>query len=171
METFPKNIQKVASDSFKIIAFSPDKTKVLYQTDKAINLPLAITPPMIASNQTPEERILEAETIYVYDKKEDKNYKISNQLQNSNAQNNQLGQLDQLEINHSIFWYPDSQHLVINEEKQISVVYYDGQNKQIVYSGPFEQSFLGITTDGKLLILTNLNSKINKLPDIYAVGI
>jgi len=161
-ETFPKEIGKIATDSFQVVAFSPDKTKILYQAKNNFVLPLAITPPMIAANQTPEARTLEKDFLYVYDKKEDKNFLISNFKPASRGE---------FQISNSILWYYDSQHLVINEEKKITVIDYDGQNKQTVYSGPFENYFLGTTTDGTLLVLTNLNGQINPLPDIYAVGI
>ena len=68
-------------------------------------------------------------------------------------------------------WYPDSQHIVINEGKTIAVVDYDGQNKQTVYSGPYQKNFFALTTDGKILGLANLNPEMNDYPDIYAVGI
>jgi len=151
LESFPDDLQKIASDSFSIISFSPDKEKILYQSKNNVELPVIIKPRLIATNQTPETRTLTKDGLYVYNQKEDKNFLITN--------------------NQVPIWYPDSEHLVINEGSKISVVEYDDQNKQIVYSGPFENEFLGVTTDGKLLILTNLNSQSNKLPDIYAVGI
>ncbi len=152
LESFPKDMQKIASDSFYVVSFSFDKQKILYQAKNNIELPLIIKPRLIATNQTLEERNLVKDSLYVYDQKEDKNFLISS---NQNLP----------------LWYPDSEHLVISESGNISVVEYDNQNKQIVYSGPYEQDFLSVTMDGKLLILTNLNSKSNKLPDIYTVGI
>ena len=156
LEGFPNKLEKIASDSFKIISFSPDKMKILYQAKINTVFDLIITPPMIAANQTPEERNLTKDDLYVYDIKEDKNFLIGSW---------------KLEIGNYVMWYSDSDHLVINQEKQISIVDYDNQNMRVIYSGPYEKDFLGITTDGKLLVLTNLNSQINLLPDIYAVGI
>ena len=177
LETFKEPIAKIASDSFKILSFSPDETKILYQATKNVSLPLIINPPLIGANQTTEEREIKKDNFYVYDKKEDKNFRIdlinlidliSKKTPNPKSQ---LGQLEQPEIRNLIFWYPDSAHLVINEGKQISIVDYDGENKQTVYSGPFEQDFVAITSEGKLLILANLNPQANKLPDVYVVGI
>ncbi|MCX6732293.1 MAG: hypothetical protein NTV98_02020 [Candidatus Roizmanbacteria bacterium] len=68
-------------------------------------------------------------------------------------------------------WFPDSRHLVEHEGDKISIVEYDDTSKQIIYSGPHEGSFFDVTSDGKLLILANLNPQFNKTPDIYAVGI
>jgi len=157
IEAFPKDLRKIASDSFHIISFSPDKTKFLYQPENEIILPQIIKPALIATNQTPEERNLDKDNLYVYDLKEDKNFMI---IYNPKSL-----------VPNPYFWYPDSKHLVINEESKIAVVDYDNTNKQIVYSGPFEKEFLTVTYDGKLVILTNLNSQLNKFPDVYAVGI
>ena len=155
VESFLPKVQKIASDSMKIISFSPNKTKVLYQAKANLTLPLIINPPLIASSQTTENRQLIINSLYVYDVKEDKNFIVENWKTSDNFP----------------LWYPDSKHFVINEEKQIVITEYDSQNRQIVYSGPYDKEFLGVNTEGKLLILTNLNSQINKLPDIYAVGI
>ncbi len=184
LETFKDPLPKIASDSFKIVSFSPDESKILYQATKHTPLPLIINPPLIGANQTQEERTLKKDSFYVYDKKEDKNYKIDliNLIDLIPKQiPNPKSQLGQLEIGNFIIWYPDSRHLVINEsssfakasegKKRVSIVDYDGENKQAVYSGPFEQEFVAVTSDGKLLILANLNPQTNKLPDVYAVGI
>lgn len=156
LETFKEPFPKIASDSFRIISFSPDETKILYQAKQDASIPIILKPPLIGTNQTKEERNIKKDNLYVYDKKEDKNYLIEN---------------CSLKIENCLFWYPDSQHLVIKEEKQISMIDYDGTNKQTVYSGPFEKDFLAVTSDGKILILANLNPQNNKLPDVYAVGI
>jgi dipeptidyl aminopeptidase/acylaminoacyl peptidase len=160
LETFKDPLPKIASDSFKIISFSPDESKILYEATKRAYLPLVINPPLIAANQTKEERILIKSNMYVYDKKEDKNFQIPISKPTSKFQ-----------LSSSILWYPDSQHLIINEKDKISIMDYDSGNKQTVYSGPFEQDFVAVTSDGKLLILANLNPQKNKFPDVYAVGI
>ncbi len=153
--TFPKEIAKIATDSFHIVAFSPDENKFLYWPQKPLTLPTIINPPMIASNQTEEQRTLETNNLYVYDKKEDKNFKIDH-----------LATLE-----NPALWYPDSRHLIFAEGKKISLIEYDDGNKQTVYSGPFEDSFFTSTSDGKIIVLSNLNPETNKLPDLYLVGI
>lgn len=159
LETFPKEIRKIATDSFTLVAFSPDETKLLYRSKKTnLMLPFAIKPRLIATNQTPEERTLKKGTLYVYDKKEDKNLPFI--LANNDPS--------------SILWYSDSKHLIFRElapKKKISIADYDGTNKQTIYSGPFDESFFTTTTDSKLIILTNLNPDANLLPDLYLVGI
>ena len=156
LETFKKPFYELAKENFEIVHFSPDETKVLYRAKANINIPIIIKPRLIGSNQTVETREIISNNLYVYDKKEDRNYLIGS-----------ISELPQ----ENIFWYPDSLHLIINEKKQISIIKYDGTEKQAVYSGPLEQNFVGVTQEGKLLILANLNPQKNTLPDLYAVGI
>jgi hypothetical protein len=150
LETFPKDFDKIASSSFEIIAFSPSETKVLYKANDSVVLPLMIKPPLISTNQTTEERSVIKNKTYVYDRKEDKNFPISQP---------------------NLKWFYDSRHFVVEEEKKISIVDYDDSNKQTIYSGPFESAFFNPTSDGRIIVLINLNSQVNELPDLYLVGI
>jgi hypothetical protein len=160
LETFKEPLPKIASEAFRILSFSPDDTKILYQAKQSISLPPILLPPLIGTNQSKEERNLVKNNLYVYDEKEDKNFPVTFSKS-----------IELSTIEKHIAWYPDSKHLVINEDRKINVVDYDGDNKQTVYSGPFESDFFAITGDGKLLILANLNPQSNLLPDVYAVGI
>lgn len=154
LETYPEDFYKIASDSVEVIGFSPSETKILYKANKSLILPPMITPALIATNQTVEQRSLETGKTYVYDKKEDKNYLISEK---------DIHQ-DQIQ------WYFDSRHLLINEGRKIVVVDYDNSNMQTIYSGPYEDSFFTTTSDGKIITLSNLNPEVNKWPDLYLVG-
>ena len=158
LETFPSEFARIASESVNIISFSPNDIRVLYQAKKNLSISLIINPGIIAANQTLEQRDLKKDYFYVYDKKEDKNYLIGSQSVNPL-------------INQSIQWYFDSKHLLISREKKIVVADYDDTNEQTVYSGPFENNFFSSTNDGKIIVLINLNSQVNELPDLYLVGI
>ena len=190
LETFPKAVQKIASDSVEIISFSPDETKMLYKSKVSADLPLVLKNSLIGSNQAPEERMLQKDKIYVYDKKEDKNLPLPELSSDSIVKNispsinpnavienitdvtKQLDSNYQLPTaNYFIQWYPDSKHLAIMQEKEIVIMDYDGTNKRPVYSGPFEKTFFTVGSDGKLIILTNLNPQNNSFPDLYGVGI
>lgn len=171
LETFPKEIIKVASDSIRLVSLSPDETKILYQVTKPLTLPPVITPPLIGASQSEEKRSLQPELLYVYDRKEDKNFEVTAaKLEKIKS----LSPLEELLLNegqNSILWYPDSRHFVIREQKEIIVIDYDGDNKRTIYSGPFQDGFFNITEQGKLIILTNLNPQNNISPDVYEVGI
>ncbi len=156
LETFPKEIYKVASDSFHIISFSPDETKFLYQSVSEQELPLVPNRPPIGTNQSPETRLVNPQYFYVYDKKEDKNFQVMDDVKKRPPS--------------TAMWHSDSKHIVFNEAKKISVVDYDGTNKRTVYSGPFINPFFVPVADGKIVILSNLNPENNPLPDLYVVG-
>ena len=111
---------------------------------------MIINPPLISTNQTSEERSIIKDRVYVYDRKEDKNFPV---------------------LQPNLKWYYDSRHFVVEEEKKIFIIDYDNTNKQTIYSGPFESSFFNPTSDGKIVVLINLNSQVNELPDLYLVGI
>lgn len=158
LQAYPKEIAPIATSSFDVLEFSQDDTKVLYRASTNMTLPKVKAIPEIGLNQTPEERSIVENKLYVYDKKEDKNYPI--EITN-----------DQFPITNYIAWYSDSKHLAVNEENRLSFIDFDGTNKQTVYSGPFNKDFMKLTADGKILILTNFNPEANKFPDLYSVGI
>jgi hypothetical protein len=152
LKGFKKPLAKVAQESFNILSFSPDETKILYTATQSATLPRIIKPALIATNQTPETRTIEPNNVYVYDAEEDRNYLIPASPD-------------------SIIWYPSSAHLVLKEAQNIAVVDYDGTNRRTVYSGPFDHSFIASSKDGRLFILTNFNSENRSIFDIYSVGI
>jgi len=156
LETFKEDFVKIATESFKLISFSPDNSKVFYQAKKSLNLPIIIRPRLPSTNPTKEERMLKKDFLYVYDKKEDKNYEIGNW---------------KMEKENSFMWYPDSKRLLVNEKGKISVFDYDGENKKVIYSGPYEKDFFLVSSSGNLILLINFNPENNPEPDIYEVDI
>jgi hypothetical protein len=151
LEIFPSEFQKIASDSFHILSLSPDKTKILYTAVLGSTLPVVIKPRLLGADQTAEQRTLSKGALYVYDRKEDRNYQIRG--------------------GDAVMWFADSNHLVANVNHMFEIMDYDGTNRQVAYSGPHVGDYFDITTDGKLLILANFNPDFNKEPDLYAVGI
>ncbi|MCH7951952.1 PEGA domain-containing protein [Patescibacteria group bacterium] len=70
----------------------------------------------------------------------------------------------------SLQWFPDSNHLILTEEGNVSILEYDGTNRATIYTGQFENQFAYPWPDGsKLLILTNLNVESDLPPNIYAI--
>ena len=155
LETLPKIIRPVAATSFSKMKFSPDETKILYEASASAIIPLVIDPPLIGANQTVEQRELTPGSKYIYDRKEDKNFFIASEKTNI----------------QDIYWYTDSKRIVFREPQTISISLYDGEHKQVVYSGPREGAFVAVAPSGKILVLANLNPSFNKYPDLYQVGI
>ncbi len=153
--TFSKDFIKTASNSFEIINYSPDKTKILYQAKDNLELPIIISPPLPATNQTEEQRNLKKDSFYIYDKKEDKNYPLTIKINKDNPPQ----------------WHPNSRQLIFYEDKKISIIDFDGDNKQTLYAGPFENDFFVVSGDNKIILLINFNKEVNPNPDLYMINL
>lgn len=73
---FPVEMIQIATQSAKNVYLSPDKKRLLYTATSAAELPENIVPPVPATNTQLESRTLEPGAIYIYDREEDKNFKI-----------------------------------------------------------------------------------------------
>ena len=145
-------LKTLINEDFKILAWSPDETKILYVATQSASLPLIIKPRLIGSNSTPEERIISKGATYVYDIKEDRNYKV-------------------LDSALSIKWFADSKHLIHVNDKKIDIMEYDGQNRTTIYAGPFIDDYVFAWPDGSsLVMLTNLGNQ-NIPPNLYTIGL
>lgn len=72
----------------------------------------------------------------------------------------------------NIFWYPDSEHLVLVEKDKISIIEFEGTNKATVYSGTFENSYVFSWPDGsRLVILTSFNQAAQTPPNLYTINL
>ena len=152
---FKAKLQSLIKENFKILSWSEDETKILYTATQSATLPLIINPPLIGANSTPEERQMSKGSVYVYDIKEDKNFKI----------------LDSMPTPLPLTWFPDSKHLIFVFDKKIIIMDYDGQNKTTAYAGPFIDDYVFAWPDGsKILILTDLGNP-NIAPNLYTIGL
>jgi len=71
---------------------------------------------------------------------------------------------------NQILWYPDSEHLILVADKEISIVEYEGTNKATVYTGDFINGFVYPWPNGNfLVILSNFNQIAGTLPNLYAL--
>lgn len=80
---FPPEIIKIATQSARNVYISPDKKRMLYTMNEEVELPTALIPPVPASNTQAEERLLVADGIYVYDREEDKNFRVATRTKES----------------------------------------------------------------------------------------
>ncbi len=73
---FPEEIVQVATQAAKNVYMAPNKQKLLYTATASATIPenLVTTPP--STSTQPEARTLKPDKIYVYDRKEDKNFEI-----------------------------------------------------------------------------------------------
>ena len=158
-----KELEDLILKNFQILSWSSDESKILYMATRSAELPMIIKPPLIGTNSTPEERNITQETIYVYDIKEDKNYKI----QDSMPEHISKDFINEFPLT----WFADSMHLIYVNDKKISIMEYDGQNKTTIYAGPFIDDYAFSWPDGsKILILTDLGN-LAISPNLYTIGL
>lgn len=179
----------IASHSASIIAFSPDETKVLYEASASATIP-EIIPGLPGRNSTPEERTLTPGAIYVYDAKEDTNYRLFNpgeldmppvaitptqrvatptQTRRATATPTPMMEKPQ---RYPISWFPTNRHIMIVYPNKIDMVEYDRTNWVTVYAGPFSESFATPWPDNsRIMILTNLNPGTLSYPNFYTVNL
>ncbi len=189
LETIPKNLRPIALESFEVISLSPDEKKLMYIAKNDVELPLVISPSLIGANQTQEERSLQKGDLYIYDKKEDKNFKVAVQISpeilkhipkptmapattSASTIVPHVSQPDiTREIQERVLWFPTSDYIAVKEVDQIVLMEYDGGNKETVYAGPFNPEFFAVSPNWDLIVIINLNPNSNPYGDVYAVGI
>ncbi len=180
IEKLPLEMQKIATESAQIISWSPDEEKLLYTATASASILENLIPSLPGSNTQPEEREIKPDNIYLYDLKEDKNFFIVEKIKEEQAsEEKSLSLIDifyqslpffQPASNQQIQWFPDSYHLVLQEKDKLTILEYDGTNKDVVYAGPFEESFVYPWPDSsKLLILTSFNRETPYPPNLYAI--
>lgn len=158
-----KPLKNIVLSDFKVIDWSADETKILYVASISAELPIIINPRLIGTDSTSEVRNIQKDTIYVYDIKEDRNYKIVDSLQNSDNLN--------LYSPSPLMWFPDSKHLIYNHSKKIDIMEYDAGNQTTIYAGPFVDSYVFPWSDGsRIVILTDLGNP-NSAPNLYTVDL
>lgn len=77
LSKFPELIVQIATQSAYNVYVSPDKKRLLYTMTEEVTLPNSLIPSLPASNTQPQERELVPFGIYVYDREEDTNFRVS----------------------------------------------------------------------------------------------
>lgn len=158
LDALSPKLETIVNNNFNIIAWSPDQTKILYTATQSAIMPIIIHPPLIGTDSTTETRSLEKGKVYIYDIKEDKNYRIENAAK-------------QIGIDYTLSWFPDSKHIIKVHDKKIDAIEYDGSNSTTVYAGPFIGNYVYPWPNGsKMVILTNLGNPDIE-PHLYTVGL
>ncbi len=78
---FPPEIVEIATQSAKNVYISPDKERLLYTATASATLADELVPPLPSTNTQPESRSLQPDNIYIYDRKEDKNFLIAQTIE------------------------------------------------------------------------------------------
>lgn len=154
MNSLPRAVRKMANENFKIMEFSPDENKILYTASRSASLPIIIKPRLVGVNSTPEVRSIDEGGVYVYDVKEDRNYKLNP----GNFQG-------------AWSWFSDNKHFIFVRDEEVHIMDFDGLNDRVVYAGPFDKDYIFPWPDAtKIVILTNLGNK-NSPPNLYTISL
>ena len=131
-------IEEIFATTVGDIQFSPDGDKILYTALDEVTLPDDAVPQLPGASTQNQERTIKPGNKYVYDIKEDRNFKIADPEQ-------------------PIYWLPNSLNLILPKEDSISIVDYDGTNARAIFPGNYvyPHAFPSSTLD-RILILTNL---------------
>lgn len=135
-------------------SFSPDDNKILYQASGSTQIPDGLIPSLPGSSTQKQDRDIKTGKTYVYDIKEDRNFLIDE------------------DPSRRLGWFPTSNHIVLAEDGKITIMDYDGTNKQIVFSGPYEAPYaIPFPNSTRLLILTKLGAGNGNLPNLYSLNL
>lgn len=92
------------------------------------------------------------QTLKVYDTEDGKNYPLPEAI--------------------SHIWLPDSRHVILVEDKTISVADFDGSNKAIIYAGSFQDSFVFPWPDSsRLVIISSSPTPTASEPNLYGINL
>lgn len=152
MRSLPQQFSDILARDAANIIFSPDDSKVLYTASTSASIAGNLINPLPGASTQKQERDIKRGRTYVYDIKEDRNFYVAN-------------------APSTVFWFPTSKNLVLAEDGKITLMDYDGTNRQIVYTGSYiaPDAFPYASAD-RLLILTNLGSDATN-PNLYSVSL
>ncbi len=155
LKRLPEEMQTLLEEKAVSFSFSPDESKVLYQAGSDFQIKEKLLPhEIIGASTQKEERTVKKNQWYVYDLREDKNFLV---LSN--------------EENTKISWFPTSLHLLLIKEGEVAIEDYDGKVRTTVYAGPFDNGFVFPFPSAKgLLILTSLNNNADNTPNLYSIN-
>lgn len=152
LSQLPDTLENVFTKSAKFIRFSPDENRILYTASGSASLDEGLIPKLPGSSTQPEERSLQHDHVYVYDIREDKNFKIA-------------------EDNAIAYWLPNSLNVVLPQEDGIYILDYDGTNAKKIFSSNYVFPHAYPTSSGnRLLILTNFAS-VDGENNLYWLGL
>ncbi len=166
IRNLPSEMSDILTRKTSGFVFSPDQNLILYTASSSGTLPDNLIPPLPGASTQKQERSPQMDHTYVYDIKEDRNFLISDSVVKIADGGEEQG------FNPpAVRWMPSSRHLLLAEPNKITIMDYDGTNKQVVYSGIYASPFaFPFNNTTRLLILTNLGSG-DSTPNLYTLTI
>jgi hypothetical protein len=167
IKNLPPEVVDLLSRKTSAVSFSLDGNKILYTASASATLPNNLIKPLPGSSTQKQERDIKPGKTYVYDIKEDRNFLIDDNDTPPNIDSDPATASSE----RRLFWLANSDNLVLTEPGKISVMDYDGTNRQDIFSGSYEAPFaFPFGSSGKILILTNLGSD-SATPNLYYLSL
>lgn len=70
------------------------------------------------------------------------------------------------------FWLPDSRHIILVLNDQVSICEYDGANISAIYAGKFEDASVFPWLDSsRLIVLTTFNTPTATIPNLFGINL
>lgn len=162
----PDELEDILRRKTSSFILSPDEDLILYTASASATIPSNVVKQLPGASTQKQERNLKGGGTYVYDIKEDRNFLI---VEDSNDLTIDGG--TQTQAKRRLDWFPTSRHLVLAENDKITILDYDGTNRQTVYAGVYlsPNAFSTLSID-RLLILTNLGAD-STTPNLYSLGL
>lgn len=160
LKKLPDELQSILERKAASIIFAPDETKVLYTASGDETIPDELTPSLPGASTQKQERDIKGGRTYIYDIKEDRNFLISESPVKLDVVNYLSDKNSQSQADSPLRWFPTSSHLVLAEKDKVTIMDYDGTNRQQIYSGsyvlPHAYPFVN---RARMLLLTNLGAE------------
>jgi len=154
IKRLPDELVSILERKVDSLLFSPNENKILYTASGSASIPIDLIKPVPGASTQKQERNIKENLTYVYDIKEDRNFEI--------------GEIDP---SQKVTWFPTSDHLMFAENEKVTIMDYDGTNRQSVYTGAYEVPHAFSTpSKDRLLILTSLGA-ISSPPNLYSLNL
>jgi len=165
ISTLPVEIQDILETAIQI-SFSPDKEMVLYTASKNAQIPPDLIKALPGASTQKQNRDIKPYHTYIYDIEEDRNF-----LVDDHSSDLQIEGGVPSEAKRRMMWYLSSRNVILADEKGITIMDYDGTNRQTVFNGSYlaPNAFPTLSLD-RLIILTNFGAT-SKPADLYSLGI
>lgn len=173
MEKLPPAVQDILERKTASFLLSPDRNKVLYTASGSATLVEGLVPALPGSSTQQQDRIIKPGKTYTYDIKEDRNFLILDEAKGTDLGNWFLPEaIPSAQATKKLTWFPTSNHLILAEEGKITIMDYDGTNRQLVWSGPYEAPYaIPYPSANRLLLLTKLGAGNGNFPNLYSLSL
>ncbi|MDO8573387.1 MAG: PEGA domain-containing protein [Candidatus Daviesbacteria bacterium] len=186
---FSKAALKWSADSKQVVA-EVGGNNYLLDTDKMNNEPRDITPVLSATMQTWDEdarskeasrvlavknvtlRQIASESALIRWSPDETKFIAGANEQNLKVYDTEDGKNYSLPEAISHIWLPDSRHVILVEERAISIADFDGSNKAVIYAGSFLDSFVFPWPDSsRLVIISSFPTPTASEPNLYGINL